>query len=82
MQIASHETDRGSLSRPNAGSSRGFLPRKIVQSLCRKVRSEGILFSLIIGSCLILIDMFSRWSVQILGALLSARPKRMKHQWQ
>jgi len=78
MQIAGHETDRGSLSRPNAGSSRCFLPRKIVQSLCRKVR----LFSLIIGSCLILVDMFSRWSVQILGALLSARAKRMKHQWQ
>jgi len=59
-----------------------FLPRKIVQSLCRKVRSEGILFSLIIGSCLILVDMFSRWSVQIMGALLGARAKRMKHQWQ
>jgi len=82
MQIASHETDRGSLSRPNAGSSRCFLPRKIVQSQCRKVHSEGRLFSLIIGSCLILVDMFSRWSVQILGALLSARAKRMKHQWQ
>ena len=28
------------------------------------------------------IVLFDNWSVQILGALLSARAKRMKHQWQ